>query len=138
MSVKTPVVHYIHPLSLSQSVLALLMLVSPYSHYRALAWQLLHLGSELLDFSIWKVWWDLVVECLLFTLALKRTSANKPMVLAWEIYLDTQLYNTKSLGSHKPQSDSCCFINDFQHPQRSPLLVFTSGRAEVVYIRVNS
>lgn len=114
------------------------MSASRCSHYRALAWHLLHPGSELLDFSIWEVCWDLLAECLLFTSALERTSANKPMVLAWEIYLDTRLYNTKSWGSHKPQSDSCCFINDFQHPQRSPLLVFTSGRAEVVYIRVNS
>lgn len=47
-------------------------------------------------------------------------------------------YNIKSLGCHKAQSDSFSFINDFQHPQRSLLLAFTSGRAEVVYISVKS
>lgn len=51
-------------------------------------------------------------------------------------FMGTWDYNIKSLGCHKAQSDSFSFINDFQHPQRSPLLAFTSGRAEVVYISV--
>lgn len=109
---------------------------SPWHHYRALAWQLLRFRSKLLDFSIWEVFWDLVAEWLLFTSALKRTSENMPTMLAWEIYLDIWCYYTKSLGSHKAQSDSSCFINDLQLPQRSLLLVFTSRRAEDVYIRV--
>jgi len=61
-----------------------------------------------------------------------------PTVLAWEVQLDIWRNSTKILGSHKTQSDSSCFINDFQHPQRSLLLVFTSERAEVVYIMVKS
>lgn len=47
-------------------------------------------------------------------------------------------HGTKSLGSHKTQSDSSCLRNDFQPPGRSLVLLFTSAGAEVVYSRGKS
>lgn len=70
------------------------------------------------------------------------------LLQAWEGHQDmcphswpgrlTWTHHTKSLGSHKTQSDSSCFRNDFQPPRRSLVPLFTSARAEVVYSRRKS
>jgi len=134
VSSKPRALYYIWILPPAQSLLSL-TLPSWCSHYRALAWQLLCLGSKLLAFSIWKIFWDLVVNGYCLLQVYKGHQQRCPQCWAG-IFMGMWHRNIKSLGRHKTQSDSSRFINDFQHSQRSLLFAFASGRADVVYISV--